>query len=102
MPRCYRLRIGEAARVAKDGGFDYFTTTLSISPLKDSAVLNSIGREISEESGVAYLFSDFKKNGGFKRSIELSRQFCLYRQDYCGCVYSKAERQARVEKMGQQ
>ena len=100
--RCYRLRIGEAARVAKDGGFDYFTTTLSISPLKDSAVLNSIGREISEEAGVAYLFSDFKKNGGFKRSIELSRQFCLYRQDYCGCVYSKAERQARVEKMGQQ
>ena len=88
--KCYRLRLNEAAAVARKGNFDYFTTTLSISPLKDSAVLNAIGREISEKTGIPYLFSDFKKNGGYKRSIELSAQYCLYRQDYCGCVYSKA------------
>lgn len=88
--KCYRLRLNEAAAAARKGNFDYFTTTLSISPLKDSAVLNAIGREISEKTGIPYLFSDFKKNGGYKRSIELSAQYCLYRQDYCGCVYSKA------------
>lgn len=88
--KCYRLRLNEAAFAARKGNFDYFTTTLSISPLKDSAVLNAIGREISEKTGIPYLFSDFKKNGGYKRSIELSAQYCLYRQDYCGCVYSKA------------
>ena len=96
--KCYRLRLNEAAAAAKKGGFDYFTTTLSISPLKDSGVLNSIGREISENIGIPYLFSDFKKNGGYKRSIELSAPYCLYRQDYCGCVYSKAEKYAKNNK----
>lgn len=89
--QCYRMRLTESALAAKNGGFDYFTTTLSISPQKDSAVLNRIGREISEQTGVPYLFSDFKKRGGYKRSIELSAAFGLYRQNFCGCIYSKQE-----------
>lgn len=87
--RCFRLRLGEAAIAAKEGGFDYFTTTLSISPHKNAALLNSIGEELSKQYGVPYLFSDFKKKNGYKRSCELSEQFSLYRQNYCGCVYSK-------------
>ena len=87
--RCFRLRLGESAREAKQGGFDYFTTTLSISPHKNAALLNSIGEELSLEYGVPYLFSDFKKRNGYKRSCELSERFSLYRQDYCGCIYSK-------------
>ena len=87
--KCYRLRLEESADAARDGGFDYFTTTLSISPQKDSAVLNAIGKEVSDLCGVPYLFSDFKKRGGYKRSIELSAQFSLYRQNYCGCVFSR-------------
>ena len=87
--RCYRLRLTESALAAKSGGFDYFTTTLSISPQKDSAVLNRIGAEVSEEIGVPYLFSDFKKRGGYQRSIELSTQFSLYRQNFCGCPFSR-------------
>ena len=90
--KCYRMRLTETALTAKAGGFDYFTTTLTISPQKDSAVLNSIGKEVSEEIGVPYLFSDFKKRGGYKRSIELSAQYSLYRQNYCGCVFSKQQR----------
>ena len=92
--KCYRLRLSESANAAKTVNADYFTTTLSISPQKDSQVLNSIGREVSEQYGVPYLFSDFKKRGGTKRSIELSQKFSLYRQDYCGCVFSKKEREA--------
>lgn len=87
---CYRLRMKAAAQYAAEHGFDCFCTTLSISPLKNSQVLNRIGGEIADECGVDYLFSDFKKKEGYKRSIELSRQYSLYRQNYCGCVYSAA------------
>ena len=73
--------------------FDYFTTTLSISPLKNAEVLNKLGAEIGEEYGVEYLQSDFKKRNGYKRSVELSKEYGLYRQDYCGCIYSKMERE---------
>ena len=87
--KCYRMRIEESAVIAKQNHFDYFTTTLSISPQKDSHVLNTIGKEISEIYDIPYLFSDFKKKGGYKRSIELSAEFHLYRQNFCGCIYSK-------------
>lgn len=87
--RCYRLRLRETARAAREGGFDFFTTTLSISPLKDAAKLNEIGLEEAERvGGAAWLLSDFKKKDGYRRSCELSREFGMYRQDYCGCVYS--------------
>ena len=88
--RCYELRLREAAEVAKKCGFDYFATTLSISPLKNAVRLNEIGLRLSKEFGVAYLPSDFKKKNGYKRSIELSKKYGLYRQDYCGCEFSVA------------
>ncbi len=94
---CYKMRLQEAAETAKKGGFDYFTTTLSISPLKDAERLNSIGATLAEEYGLSYLFSDFKKKNGYKRSTELSAQYGLYRQDYCGCVFSKEEQRLRKE-----
>ena len=90
---CYRLRLSETARVAAEGGFDYFCTTLSISPYKNAAWLNEIGQEEGARYGVTYLVSDFKKKNGYKRSCELSEEYGLYRQDYCGCVYSKAARE---------
>lgn len=90
---CYRLRLEETARQAAAGGYDYFTTTLSISPLKNAGRLNGIGGELAEIYGVPYLYSDFKKKNGYKRSVELSREYGLYRQDYCGCVYSRVERE---------
>ncbi|MBQ7661308.1 MAG: epoxyqueuosine reductase QueH [Clostridia bacterium] len=93
--KCYRLRLAETAKAAAKGGFDYFCTTLSISPYKNAASLNAIGGELAEEYGVPYLFSDFKKKGGYARSIELSRQYGLYRQNYCGCIYSKLAAQRR-------
>lgn len=99
--RCYRLRLREAARAAAEEGFDYFTTTLSISPLKNAAALNAIGEEVGAEFGVKHLPSDFKKRDGYKRSVELSHRHGLYRQDYCGCVYSQRERvrqQVQAEK----
>ncbi len=86
--RCYELRLREAAKVAGECGFDYFTTTLSISPLKNAAKLNEIGMRLAQEYGVEYLASDFKKKNGYKRSIELSKKYGLYRQDYCGCEFS--------------
>ena len=86
--RCYRLRLERTAQLAKDEGFDYFCTTLSISPLKDSQKLNEIGFELEREYGVKWLPSDFKKREGYKRSIELSREHNLYRQNFCGCVFS--------------
>ena len=86
--KCYRLRLEETARLARSRGFDYFTTTLSISPLKKSAVLNAIGQALEQEYGVSYLFSDFKKKNGYMRSVELSRKYGLYRQNYCGCRFS--------------
>lgn len=90
--QCYELRLREAGELAKARGFDYFTTTLSISPMKNAEKLNEIGLRLAEELGVAYLCSDFKKRNGYKRSTELSREYGMYRQDYCGCVYSYHER----------
>ena len=87
--RCYRMRIEEAACLAKEGEYDYFTTTLSISPLKNAAKINEIGQELAGIYQVSHLPSDFKKKNGYKRSIELSAQYDLYRQNYCGCVFSK-------------
>lgn len=87
--RCYEMRQREAAVAAKEGGFDYFTTTLSVSPHKNAQKLNEIGLRLQEEYGIKYLVSDFKKRGGYLKSIELSREYDLYRQNYCGCVYSK-------------
>ncbi len=87
--KCYRMRIAETADIAKEKGFDFFTTTLSISPLKNAQKLNEIGGEEAERVNIPYLFSDFKKREGYKRSIQLSAQYGLYRQNYCGCIYSK-------------
>lgn len=86
---CYELRLNEAAVIALEGSFDYFTTTLSISPHKNADKLNEIGGKLSQRFGVNYLYSDFKKHDGYKRSIELSKEYNLYRQEYCGCIYSK-------------
>ena len=94
---CYKMRLCEAAEAAKQGGFDYFTTTLSISPHKNAGWLNEIGREMGERYGVEYLAADFKKKDGYKRSIALSREYGLYRQDYCGCRFSKAAAEKRAE-----
>lgn len=93
---CYELRLREAAEYAKNHGFDFFTTTLSISPLKNAAKLNEIGAKLEGEYGVRYLFSDFKKKDGYKKSTQLSGQYDMYRQYYCGCVYSKRQRDAEI------
>ena len=85
---CFRLRLEEAAKKAKELSCRYFTTTLTVSPLKNAEVINTIGRETGDRFGVEFLPSDFKKKEGYKRSIALSREYGLYRQDYCGCVYS--------------
>lgn len=95
--KCYELRLRETLRIAEENGFDYFTTTLTISPFKNAQKLNEIGEKLTKNSKVKYLFSDFKKKEGYKRSIELSSEYNLYRQDYCGCVFSK--RQREMEKM---
>lgn len=92
---CYRLRLEHAAKMAKDNGYDYFTTTLSISPHKNAQVLNAIGQELSTQYDIPYLYADFKKKNGYKRSCTLSETYHLYRQDYCGCAFSKAEAMAR-------
>ncbi len=94
---CYQLRLRKTAEEAKKGGFDYFTTTLSISPHKDAQALNQIGRQLSEEYQIPYLFSDFKKRDGYRRSCQLSAMYGLYRQDYCGCPYSKLEAELRKQ-----
>ena len=94
--KCYHLRLSETAEMARAGKYDYFTTTLSISPLKNAEKLNEIGDALAEEYGVAYLNSDFKKKNGYKRSVELSEQYGMYRQYYCGCVFSKRERDAQI------
>ncbi len=86
---CFRLRLEETARLAKENGFDWFCTTLTVSPHKDADRLNRIGAELGERYGVPFLPSDFKKREGYKRSIELSKAYGLYRQDYCGCLFSK-------------
>lgn len=95
--KCFRLRLYETAGYAAENGFDCFTTTLTISPLKNASVLNYIGQEAAEKFGIYFLPSDFKKRGGYQRSIELSREYNLYRQDYCGCVFSKIESERRKQ-----
>ena len=92
---CYALRLNEAALAAKSGGFDYFTTTLSISPYKNAQKLNEIGFELEKKHGVSYLYADFKKKNGYKRSVELSEVYHLYRQEYCGCVFSKMQHEKK-------
>ena len=89
---CFKLRLLKACLYAKEHNFDYFTTTLTISPLKNSKIINQIGNDLETEYGVKYLYSDFKKKEGYKRSVVLSREYNLYRQDYCGCKFSKKER----------
>lgn len=93
--KCYELRLRETAKKCEAECYDYFTTTLSISPYKNAVWLNEIGERLAREYQSEYLYSDFKKKDGYKRSIELSQEYHLYRQDYCGCVYSKAERDRR-------
>lgn len=94
---CYQLRMNKTALIAKENNFSYFTTTLSISPYKNSSWINEIGRKLEKEIGIKYLPADFKKKNGYKRSIELSSIYNLYRQDYCGCIYSKIEREKQKQ-----
>ena len=93
--KCYELRMRETALYAVRNGFQIFTTSLSISPHKNATWINEIGEKLSKEYGIEYYYSDFKKKNGYARSIELSKEFDLYRQDYCGCAYSKAEREGK-------
>lgn len=95
---CFRLRLDRTAREAKARGFDYFATTLTVSPLKNAKLINAIGFAVAEETGVKYLPSDFKKRGGYLHSVKLSEEYGLYRQNYCGCAFSKAERERQKEK----
>ncbi|MCH5257217.1 MAG: epoxyqueuosine reductase QueH [Lachnospiraceae bacterium] len=94
---CYELRLRKTSQIAIEGQYDYFTTTLTISPLKNAAKLNEIGEKLSNECGIKWLPSDFKKKGGYQRSIELSKEYQLYRQNYCGCIYSKSERENKAQ-----
>lgn len=94
--KCYYLRLEETAKQASLLHFDYFTTTLTVSPYKKSAVLNEIGSILEKKYKVTYLYSDFKKKNGYKRSIELSHLYHLYRQNYCGCIYSKKDRTVEI------
>lgn len=101
-PRCYKcydLRLRETAKLAKEKHFDYFTTSLTLSPYKNSKWLNEIGENLQEEYQTNYLYSDFKKKNGYKRSIELSKEFDLYRQDYCGCIYSRRQKENMTSDM---
>ena len=91
--KCFDLRLRKTAELAKAKAFDYFATTLTISPLKNAEKINEIGQQLAQEYNIPWLPSDFKKKNGYKRSIELSAEYDLYRQDYCGCAYSKAERE---------
>lgn len=93
---CYELRLRETFEYAKNTGFDFVTTTLSISPLKNSMKLNEIGGRLEEEYGIPYLYSDFKKQNGYKRSTEISNEYDMYRQYYCGCVFSKKQRDDEI------
>lgn len=95
--KCFALRLQKTAQAAKDGGYHWFCTTLSVSPLKSAPLLNQIGQEMGKEYGTNFLPSDFKKKGGYLQSIELSRAHGLYRQDYCGCAFSKAQREREKE-----
>ena len=96
--KCFELRLAKTAKLAYEGMYDYFTTTLSISPLKNAEKLNAIGERMAElHGGISYLNSDFKKKNGYKRSVELSEEYRLYRQDYCGCIYSRLERERQKQ-----
>lgn len=86
---CYKLRLEETAKIAEQLGYKYFCTTLTLSPHKNANWLNEIGEELDKNYGTTYVYSDFKKKNGYKRSIELSKEYNLYRQNYCGCIYSK-------------
>ena len=86
---CYKMRIEKTAELAKNNNYDYFCTTLSVSPYKNATLINKLGEEMEEKYHIKWLYSDFKKKDGYKKSIELSKQYKLYRQDYCGCIYSK-------------
>lgn len=98
--RCFELRLRKTAEIACQNGFDYFTTTLSISPMKNAKILNTLGEAIAVESDqvTSYLYSDFKKKDGYKQSIALSKEFDLYRQDFCGCVFSKRSSEEEAQK----
>lgn len=89
---CFKLRLEETAKTAKEKKYDYFCSTLTVSPHKNSKKINEIGEQLSQKYNIKWLYSDFKKNEGFKQSIELSKIYNLYRQDYCGCIYSQIER----------
>lgn len=95
--KCYHLRMRETAEKAKAEGYDYFTTALSISPMKNSAWINEIGENLEKEYGIKYLYGDFKKKGRYVESIKISKDYDLYRQDYCGCIFSKLERKAKEQ-----
>lgn len=86
---CYQIRMEKTAIVGKDNNYDFFCTTLSVSPYKNSDLINKIGKQLEEKYNIKWLYSDFKKKDGYKQSIELSKKYNLYRQDYCGCIYSK-------------
>lgn len=96
--KCYFLRMEKTAKIAKENNFDYFATTLTVSPLKNSQKLNEIGEILSEKYQINYLYSDFKKKEGYKHSIALAKEYNLYRQDYCGCIYSKEQRKKEKER----
>lgn len=96
---CYKLRLLKTAEFAKNNGFEYFSTTLSISPYKNSKWINEIGYEIEEKYNIKYLYSDFKKEDGYNDSIKMSKEYNLYRQDYCGCIYSKKERSESIDRI---
>lgn len=89
--KCYYLRLSKTGQLAKENGFDYFGTTLTVSPYKNAEVINKIGLELEEKEAIKYLVSDFKKKDGYKKSIELSKKYQLYRQEYCGCLYAKKD-----------
>jgi Uncharacterized protein conserved in bacteria len=93
--KCYELRLREAMKAAEIGQFDFFTTTLSVSPMKNAKKLTEIGEKIASDSKSKYLPTDFKKKGGYQRSVELSKQYGMYRQDYCGCIFSMKEKEKR-------
>lgn len=96
--KCFYLRLKETARKAKELGYDYFGTTLTVSPHKNSQVINRIGENIQEELNMPFIYGDFKKNDGYKKSIEFAKQYDLYRQDYCGCLYGKYEQNRSMKK----
>ena len=96
---CYKLRLLKTAEFAKNNGFEYFSTTLSISPYKNSKWINEIGYEIEEKYDIKYLYSDFKKEDGYNDSKKMSKEYNLYRQDYCGCIYSKKERSESIDRI---